>query len=569
MSPAPLSRRQKKLLADAGGASPGPAFLNSYKPWLVLVGVGLLLYFRTFSFGFTYLDDNVLLDRFDFISNIANLPDFFRRDVFNTQAGGAYYRPMISVVSMLDVLWAGKDPGLYHVTNVALHLSACCLLLLTLLKLNYGRGAAFFYALFFTVHPVLTQAVAWLPGRNDILLAVFSLLSFLSFLAFLEVRTWRRLAAHLGFLLLALLTKENAVFLCALCAFFLLFLSAPRPERRTSLYLWAGWLLVVPGWFLVRLSVLKTVTGDAAFDAAGSLAGNFPALAGYLGKIFFPVHLGILPVLKDMPLSYGLAAAALTGIMIYFSRTKRPRFVAFGISWFLLFLAPTFIQSSASTANFREDRIYLALIGFVFLLAELDIPGLLRLSGRRAAAAGAAVLLLFFCLTFSYSGNFRDKITFWKKAVASSPSYAFNYNNLGSMYYLDGNMPGAEEMWKKALELNPRERLAHGNLGLLYLNRGNFREAEANYFKEIELNPRYDNVYLNLGILYYGAGLPDRAASAWETAIKLNPDLAKAYTDLALLNYQRKNPGKARYYVERMRERGLYVQPELLRVIGK
>ena len=569
MSPASSHRKQTKLHSKA---VPDPAeggFLNSYKPLLLLAGAGLLLYFKTFSFNFTYLDDNVILDRFDFLSNIANLPDFFRRDVFNTAAGGAYYRPMISVLSMLDALWAGKDPGLYHVTNVLLHLTACCLLLRTLLKLKFSRGVAFFYALLFTVHPVLTQAVAWIPGRNDALLAVFALLSFISFLGYLEDRRPWRLAAHLGFLLLALLTKENAVFVCALCAYYMIFLGGPEQDRKARPYLWAGWLLVVPGWWLVRLSVLKTVTGAAAFDVTGSLAGNLPALAGYLGKIVFPFNLGVLPVLKDMPVFYGLAAAALTAGLIYASKAKRAKFALFGVLWFLSFLLPTFIQSAASVANFREDRIYLALMGFIFLLAELDIPGTLKLSRRQALWLGAVVLCWFSWTTFSYSESFRDRLSFWKKAVASSPSYAFGYNNLGSMYYLDGNMAGAEAMWRKALEINPRERLAHGNLGLLYMNGGNFAEAEKNYFKEIELNPLYDNVYLNLGILYYSAGLRDKAEAAWEAALKVNPDFAKVYTDLALLNYQKKNLGRAKYYVEQLRKRGFYVEPELARALAQ
>ena len=565
-----MSRKHKdKVKTEAGPAPQGAVFPDSYKPLIFIIAAGFLLYFRTFSFNFTFLDDNVLLDRFDFISKFSNLPDFFKRDVFNTQGGGAYYRPIVTVVYMLDSLWAGKDPGAYHLTNTLLHLASCCLLYWTLLKLKYSRGVSLFYSLFFTVHPVLTQAVAWIPGRNDVLLALFSLLSFISFLYFLESRKWTLLLSHLLFLLLALLTKENAVFLCALCAFFAFFMNERRAEGEFYLPLWAGWLAVVAGWFSVRLSVLKTVTGDASFDVAGSFLHNFPGLAGYLGKIFFPVNLGILPVMKDLPLSYGLAAAAAIALLIYASRTKRASFVLFGASWFLLFLLPTFIQSAASVPNFREDRMYLPLMGFIILLAELDLPGTFKLPRRAAQALGACVLALFFWVTLSYSGNFKDRLSFWKKAVGSSPSYAFNYNNLGSMYYLEGNTDDAEIMWKKALAINPGERLAHGNLGLLYMNKGRFKEAEENYFKEIELNPHYDNVYFNLGLLYYGAGLPDKAGACWETTLKVNPDFAKAYIDLALLSYQKKDIAKTKYYVERMREKGIPVQPELLSALGK
>ena len=101
------------------------------------------------------------------------------------------------------------------------------------------------------------------------------------------------------------------------------------------------------------------------------------------------------------------------------------------------------------------------------------------------------------------------------------------------------------------------------------MNRGKFREAEEHYFREIELNPHYDNVYLNLGLLYYGAGFLDKAQAAWETAIKINPELAKVYADLAVLNYQRKDIGKAKFYIGLMREKGFYVPPEILNLVEK
>jgi len=413
--------------------------------------------------------------------------------------------------------------------------------------------------------PVLTQAVAWIPGRNDTLLAFFALLSFISFLSFLEGRKWTQLAAHLLFLLLALLTKENAVFLCALCLFFVVFIKRWRPAAGGRFPLCAGWTLVVLAWFLARSAVLKAVLGNADFEIVKSLTENFPALFSYLGKIFFPFNLAIMPILEDLPMSYGMIAAVVTGFMIYASRSKRANFTVFGIFWFLSFLFPSFIRSASAVPDFSEHRIYLPLVGFVFLLAELDIPGIFKLSRRWSSAAGTGVLLLFSLIAFFHCGNFRDKISFWKKAVESSPNYAFSYNNLGAMYYLEGDLANAESMWKKAASINPGERLVHGNLGLIYMNSGKFKDAEQEYLEEIKLNPLYDNVYLNLGLLYYGGGFVDKAETAWETALRINPDFAKVYLNLALLNYRKKDAGKTKFYIEQMLRRGFYVPPELLK----
>jgi tetratricopeptide (TPR) repeat protein len=437
-----------------------------------------------------------------------------------------------------------------------------------MVKLNCGRALSFFWSLFFTVHPALTQAVAWIPGRNDILLGVFVLLSFMSFLSYLEGRKKAQLALHLLFLLLALLTKESAAALCALCAFFLFFMRGRQYGSGGAAPLWAGWAVIVSGWLLARTAVLQKVLGDAPFDIAGSLTANFPALPAYLGKIFFPVDLAILPVLKDLPLVYGLAAAVITAGLVLASGTRRMNHIVFGFVWFLLFLLPSFIQSAAAVAYFSEHRLYLPLIGFIFLLAELDLQGIFRLPGRRAAVLGGSVLCLFFATAFVHGGNFRDKISFWKKAVKSSPGSAFNCNNLGAMYYLDNDLPKAEYLFKKAVALNPGERRAHGNLGLIYMNTGRPGEAEEAYLAELGLDPRSDNVYLNLGLLYYNSGLADKAELTWEKALLINPDFEKVYTNLAVLNFRRKNFAKTRYYIQQMTDRGFITPPELLRSLA-
>ena len=557
-SPAPASRKPEKTRgAERPGSSPGESFLGPYAPFAWILLAGILLYARTVFFKFSYLDDQELIvNAFNFISHPSNIPHFFKEDVFHSASGGAYYRPMLTISFMTDALWGGAGPGAYHFTNMLLHLFACCLLYRTLGKLGQKKGPSLFYSLFFAVHPVLAQAVAWIPGRNDSLLAVFTLLSFISFLSFLEDRRPAGLAAHLLFLLLALLTKENAVLLCPLCLFYLIFMNGKEPASRPGAPLFAGWTAVVLSWLLARNAVLKAALAGGGYDIPGSLAGNSPALISYLGKIVFPFNLGTFPALKDLPLSYGAAAAAATLILLSASRTKRAGFAAFGALWFFSFLAPSLIQARGIVPNFSEHRLYLPLMGFVFLLAELDIPGTLRLSRRAGAALGMCVLLFLGIIDISYCGSFSDKIHFWKKAVESSPSRAFNWNNMGAMYYLDGDLPKAESAWKRAVLIDPSEPRVNCNLGLLYMDRGEIKEALRYFLEEIRIDPRYDKVYFNLGLLYYRSGSADKAADAWETALRLNPDYSKVYICLARL-YRGKDSEKARSYIERMRKRGL------------
>lgn len=51
-------------------------------------------------------------------------------------------------------------------------------------------------AAIFSVQPTLLPAVAWLPGRNDLLLGVFSLAAILSFIQFQKNKQTKTLIFH-------------------------------------------------------------------------------------------------------------------------------------------------------------------------------------------------------------------------------------------------------------------------------------------------------------------------------------------------------------------------------------
>jgi len=146
--------------------------------------------------------------------------------------------------------------------------------------------------------------------------------------------------------------------------------------------------------------------------------------------------------------------------------------------------------------------------------------------------------LLFIVLTFLHTRHFRDQITFWQNAVDTSPTHAFNYNNLGAMYYLQGDLEKAEPLFRKALQINPFEPKANGNTGLVCMKTDRPSDAEKYYLEEIRINPTYDHVYYNLGVLYYNYGRSDDGINQWLKTLTVNPLYTDAYEAL-LFAYQK------------------------------
>ena len=98
---------------------------NPISAWrlFAVVLVALLLHVRTLGFGFTFLDDNVLiLDDQLFLSQPASVAHSFRRTYFQTvSTDHAYYRPLVTASYALDANLGGQSPRGYHATNTLLH----------------------------------------------------------------------------------------------------------------------------------------------------------------------------------------------------------------------------------------------------------------------------------------------------------------------------------------------------------------------------------------------------------------------------------------------------------------
>lgn len=546
---------------------------HKWLAYALIALAGYFLYQQVLAFDLTYFDDNgLILEKLSFLKDPANIIRAFRQDVFSKPDSlTVFYRPLLTVSFMLDTMMDGTSPFMYHFTNIILHILASCLVYYLLLKLKISRDASLALSLVFTVHPLLAQAVAWIPGRNDSLLAVFTLSSFLSFVKFRETGKAGYCALHLLLFLCALFTKETAVMLPVVCV---LYAHMERSDRAvsTKIYAIAGWAFAVALWLFAR----RAAIGDAAdiniADAARSIALNAAAAFGYMGKMFFPVNIAVFPVMRDIPPVYGISATALFAAALAATKDKDNRLVMFGISWFALFLLPAFFRPIpdivAPHLDFSEHRVYLPMIGIVMAVSQIGPVRRFDMTKIPHAAAAIMIIAIFSAISFRQTGPFKDRTSFAEKAVASSPHAAWARVNLGTAYYLEGDTSKAESEFKKALELNPQQPMAHTKLGLIYSGRGLTETAEREFKKEIAINPLYEGSWVALGTVYYKKGRPAEAERAWFTAIEVNPSSFDARKNLAIFHKERGETAKSVRYVRELQKMGVPVPPDFLASLG-
>jgi Tfp pilus assembly protein PilF len=542
---------------------PLTSLLKTWRPYAVIIIIGCLLYAKTLSFDFVEYDDRRLIaENQSFLSNLSNLPKAFTQDIFNVSfhhSSKSYYRPILTVSLMLDATVGGAKLFIYHATNLIIHISTCCLVLLFFYKMGFGKSISFLFSAIFLVHPILTQAVAWVPGRNDSLLALFSIASIIFLIKFIEENRWLYYTMHLVFFALAIFTKETALGLIAICLLYYLLNKNPRLPLLSKIGTPAGWVAVILLWLTLR-SVAVQNPDITALHVVKSVYTNLPGLLQYLGKILLPINLSVYPIMKDMPLVYGILGSVFVGTLIVLSKKNRNKIILLGVTWYVIFFLPSLVSATPGpTSLFHEHRAYLPMVGILMIIMEIDFIKDFDIGKTKHIIPGIIVTLLLATITFHYSNSMKNSFTFWSNAASTSPDSSVARLNLGYEYYKKGELNEAEAEFLKALELDSGQILAHNNLGMIYAVRKLFQKAEKEFKAELAINPGYENALYNLGMLNYDRKKYKEAVRYWEKALDVNPHNINANKCLARFFYEQGDLGRAAYHIKQLRKRGIRV----------
>jgi tetratricopeptide (TPR) repeat protein len=92
---------------------------------------------------------------------------------------------------------------------------------------------------------------------------------------------------------------------------------------------------------------------------------------------------------------------------------------------------------------------------------------------------------------FVATGQYRESITEFNKAIELDPGYVSAYYSKGTAFESLGDYTGAIENYNKAIELDPGYVSAYYSKGTAFESLGDYTGAIENYNKAIELDPGY------------------------------------------------------------------------------
>ncbi|MHC5209327.1 MAG: hypothetical protein ACYTG2_01245 [Planctomycetota bacterium] len=478
-----------------------------------------------------------------------------------SDVGHGHWQPLTWFSFAVDrALW-GMDPRGFHLTNLVLHgllvllvhaLARALLLAVRRPADAAGRHAvsagALLAALFFAIHPLRAESVAWVTARRDVLAGVFYVAAVLVHVrgATGERRTRPWLVA--GLTLLSLSAQAWAVSLPAVLlvleAWPLGRLRGPRsdPEAATrrrravrhALLLW------VPAVVVLLLAAQAQESSSAVRSWSQHTLWQRLLQAGY-GLCFYPLET-LLP-LRLSPLyplgtqldpteprfGLGLALALSITAVVLLLRRRHPALAASWIAYGLV-VAPVLGLFQSGPQLVADRYSYLACLPFAFLAGAglravverqaVTQPMLARASSWGAALAAVAVLGP---LTHAQAARWSDDVTLWQHATRSVPGSYFARYNLAVALAAQGREADAIPHLEVALRHLPRDRAGRaairGAAAAAYAEVGRVGQAETLWRRSLDDDPDHVPTLTNLGILAERLGRMDEAVAWWRRAV--------------------------------------------------
>jgi tetratricopeptide (TPR) repeat protein len=512
---------------------------------LLLILVAALPYANTLRNGFVYDDPMQIVDN-PYIQDFRHLREIFTTSVWSYlgdfQATTSYYRPAMLLGYLFCYRLFGPRPFGFHLANLVVNVGVVCLLFLLTQRMFHSHGMAFVAAAMFALHPVHTEPVAWIAGITELEVAFFYLLTFWFFLRTAEPgEKWAGVVqmGMAGSFVGAMLSKEQALTLPLLATVY-----EHLYREDSAKATWAQklsrygllWLLAL-AYLVIRARFLGSLVPNVSrsfLNAAEVFFSGLALVAQYFWKLLWPVRLCAYYVFPDelaplLPWTLGGVVALAFSALLFALLWRHGREASFGVVWFLVTLAPVLNARWMPGNVFTERYLYLPSVGFCWVVAWTVVrwwrtPSLHKTLWR-GALGGAACLITVLCVYRIVTRNrdWRDDVTLYRRTLAVSPDANYIHNNLGGIYWQQGNVEAAEQEWRQALELAPYDVRALHNLGMLAKRQKRYEEAIGFFFRALSIQPDFAAVHLDLGETYREMGMPQDAELQFRAAVALSP----------------------------------------------
>ena len=509
------------------------------------------------------------------------------------------YIPLTLMSYQLDFMIGGSNPAVYHLHNILLHTFASIAIYASFFLLTKKRHIALLTAVLFAIHPLNTEAVAWLSGRKDVLSTFWFFVALACALHSEQMDDKKWYWLSVAAIALGMLAKATVIVFPAVLLLIDWYQGKPLITKKQI-------IRYVPYALLSALFLAIAIYGKSRVLGSSNMVEKIlmapRSLAFYLEKIVWPQGLSVLyPWTGDVTLTRLEIFLSITVLTILLATAlalwalKKWRLPLFAFALYVVGVSPTLINfAKGDFTYFASDRYaYIGAVGVFFAVAAaLDW----LLTKKTYHVITAILVFVLLPLSFIQAGTWKDSTALFSNVITHYPTAVVAYNNLGNYERERGNREGAKEYYETAVKLlndaeiratqsdrahaqvlsnyaavirdegdieQARQLLTealgiaedvfgvHMQLGILLSSQSDYETAEWHYRRAMELEPGRATPHVNLGALFMAQGKTEDAIASYEYALAMNPYYPQTWYNLGVAERKRNRPRQALTAYER------------------
>ena len=592
-----MAKKQAKSAQKSNESAASGSTSFSSKPALICFLFGLLLYIPTVTYDYA-LDDKIAVTGNQVTKRgFAGIADLFKYDSMDgfwaeqygvdvedlnkdALVAGGRYRPLTMVTHAIEWQFFGENPGISHFINALLY-GLTGYVLWHIMALVFPAGArgseylapAFVITILYLSHPLHTEAVANIKGRDEVLSMLLGLYAWWYALRYTASEKKNELYASAAFFLGGVLAKESAIAFAGVIPLSLYFtkgLSLPDALKQTVPVFAASAFYVV-----IRYQVLGELP-----DSEPTELMNNPFLNADSGQkwgtilLTFAVYYKLLLVPAPLTHDYYPYHLPFTDESTQYAHLSHPAAIIGLIGTLgLIFLAAKGFKSRSKAAFgslfflgtfllvsnvifplgvFMNERfMYVSSLGFLIIVfAFLEDNG--KMNRKAVSQLALGVAGVFAVLTFMRNPAWTNDETLSLTDVEISTGSAKAHMGAGQALLAkisDTNdqtekqelIQSCFDHLKTSLEIYPGYFAPLDLLGQLYFESGNYLESAKYYGYCADRKP--GTVRFTDNIIFIGNKLVQEKRFAYANTVYLQA-LSYRPNDVSLLSTLAENYGK-------------------------
>ncbi|MBU0765450.1 MAG: hypothetical protein KJ607_11510 [Bacteroidetes bacterium] len=507
-----------------------------YLVYLILL-VTTLFYYRTFNYGFVNLDDNIYVYNNYEIHNMSwqSIGKLFTYQFYG------HYQPLTLLSYMIQYQLCGNTAGPYHIVNVVFHLITVLLAFRFVFLISGRLTVSLAVALLMGIHPVNTEPVAWISGRNNLLFGLFYLAALVAYMNYRQRKKIHNYIVVLCLFIASVLSKSAAVTLPVTLIIIDYYL-----DRRISLKGIAEKipLLLISGALGILAILSAKEFGSApetdVFSATNRIFLVLSATSFYIVKAIIPFKLLVYHpypevVSELLPYSFYLSGIFIViAILSVILLKKLRRHLIFGLLLYLVTVSVSLQFVPVGDVFACERYAYIPDIGLFYILGVImvSIYDFFREKGHLLRHLWLTISV-FFILYLAINGFIRinvwkDTITLFEDVIDKLPGHYYGYHSVGTGFLESGEPGKAVVYFDKALKIKKNPYSYRGR-GLCKSMTGNTGSAMNDFDKALLLSPGYADAYSDRALLKIALRDYSGAVNDFDKAIAIKQNYGKLY----------------------------------------